>query len=721
MAITTRLILLLLLSIFTFTTSGAQLDPVEYNNLMWISTQYGMNWNSINSYSACSNIPEIKCLEPPGSLLTVTIGGGGSSYSLIQSITINLNRAPIAKNSSLPINNNGKLVFNNLESLSIKYSSALAKAVPCTSVLDYLVSNSCISITLLNDNTLMTLPKQLMSNVPKLSFLSLVNSSISSIPDEISTNLYLNQLDMRGNEIKYWNVSKTVSSIAKLSLDINLLGLADISIKTSNFPNLLNINLNILGGNNLLNLTVGVNNKDGIINIKSLIDINVLNLPIWPSSLITDIPFIKNLISNNSSFNVTNGGGCDVSNISVNATSIPNCFTCMLEKFNFYLTHPINTPFNYSCGPKEYPYVTGVPQLFSNETLVVMDGDFGDTVSLSNTLITIDNTTCSLTSVTRGRVQCQMTFNNYGSLPLTVNVNGKTFASDSLINVIDIKPVNKNCNCREFGHFLISSPKYTQDPATPVGTFNVTSNSTTSDAESEEFTFSVAEVQEVDGLGNVVRFINVDSYNVQQQNTSVKTTIEFINETRQVVFAGRTLTLLGGTSKMWINITNWPYLLSSNHLRVLFKMNSARAQQAGQLRLINQDSVYQSYALSTGSFDFYGRFLTVMMSNGVPAFSKIGLVHINDTSMVAMHLPLCSECVIDPDFGTLVSIKAQEDQGKQSKFTMLMIVSIVCVSVFVILALALATFLTVRKMRRYSKEKKTITEKIDAYKTPGII
>ncbi|EFA85827.1 hypothetical protein PPL_01058 [Heterostelium album PN500] len=604
------------------------------------------------------------------------------------------------------------LNFQNLQSLQITFTphNLTAPPTPSSSILDLLASQTCTDIQISYDNTITTIPQDLLTRVPKLQ-----------------------SLDLSGNQLTYINLNQPSSSLKSLSINIGLLGLLDVSITPLNFPNLIDLSLTIgnkpnTTNNTGINIVVEFGGNNGSLVIDSPVPINNLTIP-------TNLSKIE---LNTTKINILNGQPTD------NGTSIPESYCNYYDKANFSLPYSLHPAFNISCGPLKYPIVTGASPLLSNDTIVILNGLFGNS-SLDDVIVSINGEHCNIESYSESQIKCSQNLTEIsGTVPLIVSVNGNNFTSNSIVNIVNTESsktnsvvckygsINQNGECECLDGYkgidcssVVFKANYSQNVRKPEATFTI---------ENGKLNFSLVEIQEIGSKDNIIRNLSIESYFQQGYNISIESDIKYVNSSGYQYFSDQKLFFDEGTSKATINITGWPYLVSSSHLRVIFKMNfdfssfNSTNQTDSLIPTITSDTPigepFVNYYISYGDVTFYSRFLTIVLSDGVKSFSMIEMMTLTaDSMIIGVHLPQCKECLIDPDWGVLVKTLDSSEESKSRKGAnnnifakSWVIITISTVGGTVLIFTLFATVVTVIKIRKHKKEKDSITKIIDAFK-----
>ncbi|EGG18148.1 Epidermal growth factor-related protein [Cavenderia fasciculata] len=286
---------------------------------------------------------------------------------------------------------------------------------------------------------------------------------------------------------------------------------------------------------------------------------------------------------------------------------------------------------------------------------------------------------------------------------------------------------------------VIIQPNYTN----PIVNFTTTGN--------YSFSFNLMSIQELDYENIVINELVTDKWNVSTNETQDLTSIsylfnnqnksllyeslvvisliEFSNQSRSIDFGGDTIQIAGGSIKISVNITNWPYQSPMSTLRVIFSTIINNDQSiVGCDNSINTIDTFQQSAdngtlqylrVVKDNVQFIGRFLDFM------AFSKTQVMNVtsygdpsNNQSLaiIGINSPICSVCLLDPDFSALVVDPNNYDQsgscGTASKDSDWKIIVAIVVSVVGAVAIVIGAYIYTKKNRTFKKLKIMIQMKM---------
>ncbi|KAN0047453.1 hypothetical protein ACTA71_001835 [Dictyostelium dimigraforme] len=226
---------------------------------------------------------------------------------------------------------------------------------------------------------------------------------------------------------------------------------------------------------------------------------------------------------------------------------------------------------------------------------------------------------------------------------------------------------------------------------------------------------------------------NIYSFNQTLSGTKclIVYTIEQINSTdKESSFAGYKYSIEKGSLKMTISIENYPYSSTLNNLQIQMESqvgtkennnssNSKCNDQNTEIRDSINDDVFNFISIKKNAKQMYGRFLSVLLSNGRPTSMTTSIIsNEKDSIILGFNLPHCNQCLIDPDFSVLLSTEfkssCDEDNnnGNNSGRKSYVIPVAVVVSVFGVAAIVGTIFfikkkkqekITMLKLQRFGK------------------
>ncbi|KAK5582428.1 hypothetical protein RB653_004013 [Dictyostelium firmibasis] len=199
------------------------------------------------------------------------------------------------------------------------------------------------------------------------------------------------------------------------------------------------------------------------------------------------------------------------------------------------------------------------------------------------------------------------------------------------------------------------------------------------------------------------------------KNCTITSTIEEVSKDKDYSFAGIDFKVSGGSLKLSIRILNYPYSSALNTLQLQMKsstLNYSTSKCAitsedqkvsvDSNGFTNQNDNLNYLTITKNNRKLYGRFLSKMMSDGRSTFTTSNIVSITDIDVnVALNLPHCDDCLLDPDFSILLNSNTKDnvetcDDESDKKISTTTIIAI-CVSVGGAAILGAAGYLIYRK------------------------
>ncbi|EFA82403.1 Tenascin [Heterostelium album PN500] len=410
---------------------------------------------------------------------------------------------------------------------------------------------------------------------------------------------------------------------------------------------------------------------------------------------------------------------CKVQNMS----TYINCF--MMGSFNdesnylvgansSYLIESINTFYK-----KDYPIVSSVLPIPTSGGKVVFYGNFG-TFGQTNPLIKINNQNCIIINKSSTVLECNIGQSSEGVASLLISVDGYTFSSNTLLKIYKDEEERINCgyknNCNSNGNCTNGScqcnlgflGQFCEFSETFNGTININTTSPVLgiNAKDHQFEFSMVAIQEVDQLSNVVAEVLTEnwrynqtlenkittlSYFLNSTNTTiqVKTTIQYSAEQWIAEFAGINTTILPNSLKLSSYLSGWQYQSNLNTIRFVFTTTLGDFDRDcnGEFSPVGSNQLDQSVEylkVIKDGITFYGKFLDRSISDGRVAFSRNIVINQteNGNVFIAVEMPQCQTCEIDPNFSLLLNPNVEGCDSK-SKLWWIILVSCVCGVIFI--------------------------------------
>ncbi|KAK5577910.1 hypothetical protein RB653_002858 [Dictyostelium firmibasis] len=360
-------------------------------------------------------------------------------------------------------------------------------------------------------------------------------------------------------------------------------------------------------------------------------------------------------------------------------------------------------------------YITSVIPCSTDGGEVSIDGWFGDdddaTHTLSSYTVTIGQLDCTVTSVNKSTIKC-----NLGSGTGTKNIKIiNTKYTNVIFNGIglfsyrnQIKTCPNNCTSINNGRCINSTGececinKFTgfdcslSIPTSPQPSTNSTVNNTggvTINNQDTAYEISIISLNEISFDGSIIishqlnRNWSIDSNNTELNKFKFSQTLinntctitymieEIKNENKNFTFGTTTFTLEKDSIKLTVSINNYQYQSTLNTLQLVFysavstntdstdNNNECNKKEASiDTSEVNNQQVSNYIQISKNSKILVGRFINQVISDSRATFMSSTIIKDNNDSSTStssiklgLNLPHCNECLIDPDFSVLVS------------------------------------------------------------------
>ncbi|EGC32286.1 hypothetical protein DICPUDRAFT_38629 [Dictyostelium purpureum] len=196
----------------------------------------------------------------------------------------------------------------------------------------------------------------------------------------------------------------------------------------------------------------------------------------------------------------------------------------------------------------------------------------------------------------------------------------------------------------------------------------------------------------------------LNNLNNPDNNTWIKSTIEEIKKNRIQEFAGNQFLLEKNSIKVSIELFNYTFdnNLNTLQLQIESSVDVLKDHQGNQCNnattSVSESNLSESnlnyLKITKNSKVLFGRFINSILSDGRATFITSGIVERNNDSLiVGLNLPHCSNCLIDPDFSVLVDSSYKSTCGEDNKKSWVLPVSIVVPCVFAASAIIIGAFL----------------------------
>ncbi|KAM9982793.1 hypothetical protein ACTFIZ_007326 [Dictyostelium cf. discoideum] len=339
-------------------------------------------------------------------------------------------------------------------------------------------------------------------------------------------------------------------------------------------------------------------------------------------------------------------------------------------------------------------YITSVSPSTINGGQVVLEGSFG--LVYENLTVKIGNLECNVDSVNQSTIVCNIGA-GIGLKSINVTQNGIVYIAKDKYHYIQLETNqeikcpndcsgnngicldNNICSCNSGWSGLDCSAIIDEETDTFV---NSTDGSSTIINRETKFKISVISLNEIDFSGKIVEIHSLDQWVIDSSNATDtihtfnqklnnnNATITYIIEEvkdkdKQFEFAGISFIVNKGSIKITIKIDNYQYKSQLNTLDLLIesKVTDSNLQErnndcnSSPSEISNQSNEDLYYIkIEKNSKVFFGRFISKMISNGRPTYLPSEIVSgTPDSSIIALKLTHCDNCIIDPDFSVLLS------------------------------------------------------------------
>ncbi|KAF2072713.1 hypothetical protein CYY_005973 [Polysphondylium violaceum] len=354
---------------------------------------------------------------------------------------------------------------------------------------------------------------------------------------------------------------------------------------------------------------------------------------------------------------------------------------------------------------RTYPTVSSSSPITVDGGSITFYGVFSANSSfVPNPIITIDGNVCPIVSNNRDTIVCTaQPKSGGGKASVSIKVDEYSFASSSVV-FYEGKPectkqclnggtCNANGVCQCIDNF--TGPLCESSPPKNAPVFKVEKDRPTSSLATQNIIFDISlySIQELNNNGDVVKEVSAPAWNgaaqngdaisfsaIVEPNVFVGATVEFNSEAKTYEFAGKTTSLDPNSIKVSMNISSWSFSSSLNTLRVVFK---SAVQTVDQEKVCNDkepvlesgnenslaDSSLKYISVVKNGVVLYGRFTDRVLSNGRISYSRVELISNADVqgTLVGIHIPQCSTCILDPDFSLLLRNDEVEESGCDGK------------------------------------------------------
>ncbi|KYR00593.1 tenascin C [Tieghemostelium lacteum] len=421
--------------------------------------------------------------------------------------------------------------------------------------------------------------------------------------------------------------------------------------------------------------------------------------------IVVDNPFVNKIYtypeSNGYLFKFVGGGfGNKVNNITVKFGSTYTCvvqsgltfneFGCMiyfiditeqLYQINITVNNLfVTVPYSFV---RNYPIVSSLYPALSNQVngSVILYGFFG--YNLSNPVVTIGDQNCEIQKIFSTNLTCILEQPTSGLKNLTLQIGGLYFYG-SYINKEETIPCLNPCKngvCTSYGvcscYQGFGGPQC--ESTVSSGGILVNENSTTISRDNINFEISIVSLQEINYKGEVFKVIPLKGWKLTSKpdkNTWIygiklneESTISYqiyqAPESMDITFASVPIHLEKDSIKLSVHIINYTFQSSLNTLELVMSTTVSSVSECnGNANINGEESQLETlnyFTIEQEGKVLYGKFIDQMMSDGKPTYSSTKIMSKTENEIiVAISIPHCTECIIDPNLSVLLDPNHKE-------------------------------------------------------------
>ncbi|KAK5584029.1 hypothetical protein RB653_005636 [Dictyostelium firmibasis] len=404
-------------------------------------------------------------------------------------------------------------------------------------------------------------------------------------------------------------------------------------------------------------------------------------------------------------------------------------------------------------------YVTSIVPIVSNtEGIVQLFGLFGNVHD--GLSVQIGGVNCNVSYIDNQTINCTLKGGS-GLVSVNVTQNDIIWFKKNFFNyIVPIQNCPNNCNgdksgtcdttigqciCN-VGFVGINCSPIAQETVIPVSNSSVdlTTGFSYISNEQTNYEIKVIALLEVDINGNTI-FTHplVNSWSIDENESTKQgqytfsqylgngddkhcklvTMIEEVSKDTQYSFANVNFLVTANSLKLTISINNYTYSSSLNSLQLQIESlvsilpsstnndkcnNNDESDTSIDTSGISTDSVMNYITIEKNNKIFTGRFINKLLSDGRSTFFSSEVVSRNNESLImGLNLPHCTNCVIDPDFSVLVSSSFKTTSCNSSetnnwKIPVAVVVSVVGFSIIVVISIII-----IKRNRTFIKIKLT--------------
>ncbi|KAN0050147.1 hypothetical protein ACTA71_003250 [Dictyostelium dimigraforme] len=352
-------------------------------------------------------------------------------------------------------------------------------------------------------------------------------------------------------------------------------------------------------------------------------------------------------------------------------------------------------------------YVNAITPSNENGGKVLLFGWFGSThLNLS---VIIGSQECNITTINETVIECDIG-SGRGITPTYIYQNSMEWSSQTMYKYLSIQLKCPNdctsnlngkcdtikgvCICNgnftgiDCGSYPISNPSDGSGGSKTNTTVDDNTGSGSINNGNVDYQVSITSLLEIGFDGNIIKQydltelwinsttkINYPNGNIHEfsqkiiGNCTITSTIEEVSNNKEFSFAGINFTVTGGSLKLSVQILNYPYGSTLNTLQIRMKSSALNystskcgtSQEDQKVSIdsngfTNENDNLNYLTITKNNRKLYGRFLSKMLSDGRSTFTTSNVISTTDNDVtVALNLPHCDSCLLDPDFSILLN------------------------------------------------------------------
>ncbi|KAN0050146.1 hypothetical protein ACTA71_003249 [Dictyostelium dimigraforme] len=358
-------------------------------------------------------------------------------------------------------------------------------------------------------------------------------------------------------------------------------------------------------------------------------------------------------------------------------------------------------------------YVNAITPSNENGGKVLLFGWFGSThLNLS---VIIGSQECNITTINETVIECDIG-SGKGIVSTYVYQNSMEWSSQTMYKYLSIQLKCPNdctsnlngkcdtikgvCICNgnftgiDCGSYPISNPSDGSGGSKTNTTVDDNTGSGSINNGNVDYQVSITSLLEIGFDGSIIKQYNLtelwgkpdNSSNMNpnvhtftqriENNCTITSTIEEVSNNKEFSFAGINFTVTGGSLKLSVQILNYPYGSTLNTLQIRMKSSALNystskcgtSQEDQKVSIdsngfTNENDNLNYLTITKNNRKLYGRFLSKMLSDGRSTFTTSNVISTTDNDVtVALNLPHCDSCLLDPDFSILLNSDVKDNE-----------------------------------------------------------